>query len=422
MTAAHLQPFDRGKRLVPPLTDEQKNTKVSSDEHRRLVSEGIDPLPDRIGVGAHTDSVSDHTAHRVAPIRRTSWTADELMAFDFPDLLWAVVGIIAAGLNLLAGAPKLGKSWFALNIAVAVAAGGKALGRIDVEQGDVLYLALEDNPRRMKDRLGKVLAGATAPRALTVTVECERLTDGGLDRIRRWLEAHPLARLIVVDVFARVRGRTDARTDRYEADYIAAAELKALADEYGVAVLLVHHTRKATADDFLDTVSGTQGIAGAADAVLVLTRARNTKQAVLKITGRDVQEAEYALELDPAIGVWQLLETPAAEVDLGDTRRRILDHLRSDGAGPIGESTRSATPKEIAGALKINPDTARQTVRRMVEAGQLDTDGAGHYFEPLSPVTPVTVSHPESDSSDSCDTHSQDDHDRARARAVERYE
>jgi hypothetical protein len=307
--------------------------------------------------------------------RRTSWTADELMAFEFPALLWAVAGIIAAGLNLLVGAPKLGKSWFALNIAIAVACGGKALGRVDVDQGEVLYLALEDPARRMQNRLGKVLAGVRAPRALTITVECEPLPKGGADRIRKWLDAHPDARLIVVDVFAAVRGRSDVRADRYEMDYAAASALKDIADDYGVAILVVHHTRKAASDDFLDMVSGTQGLAGAADAVLVLTRARNSKQAVLKVTGRDVEEAEYALELDASVGTWTMLDAPASEVDLSEQRRRILDTLREEpGIGP----------KRIAEKSGVDHNVVKQLVRRMVHDNQLVTDGKGRYFEQLA--------------------------------------
>ncbi|MGI8701240.1 MAG: AAA family ATPase [Nocardioidaceae bacterium] len=104
----------------------------------------------------------------VQPTRpRTSWTAAELMACEFPEPRWAVPGIIAEGVTLLAGAPKVGKSWLALGLGIAVATGGKALGALDVMEGDVLYLALEDPPRRLQDRLAKVLSGATATGRLT---------------------------------------------------------------------------------------------------------------------------------------------------------------------------------------------------------------------------------------------------------------
>ncbi len=259
--------------------------------------------------------------------RRTSWTAAELLSYEFPALTWAVRDLLAAGLTILAGPPKVAKSWWALNIAVAVAAGGKALGRIHVDAGAVLYLALEDTGRRMQDRLRKVLGDSPAPGGLMLAMECERMPDGA-DRIRAWLTEHPDARLVVVDVFARVRARADPRMGLYEADYAAASTLKSIADEFGIALLVVHHTRKGAADDFLDSVSGSQGLAGCADAVLVLSRARNTAQAVLKVTGRDIEEAQYALEFSADIGAWQMLDGPATDYELGETRRRILEYVR----------------------------------------------------------------------------------------------
>ncbi|MEJ7703487.1 MAG: AAA family ATPase [Geodermatophilaceae bacterium] len=110
---------------------------------------------------------------------RTSWTAAELMACDFPEPRWAVPGIIAEGLTLLAGAPKVGKSWLALGLGIAVATGGKALGALDVTAGDVLYLALEDPPRRLQERLAKVLAHSPAPSRLTLSIACEPIPAGG---------------------------------------------------------------------------------------------------------------------------------------------------------------------------------------------------------------------------------------------------
>ena len=143
------------------------------------------------------------------------------------------------------------------------------------------------------------LLASRAPERLTVETYCESITEGGADRIEEWLGEHPDARLVVVDVLARVRAQVGDRTNRYDNDYAVMALLEDLADRWGVAFLVVHHTRKASSEDFLDSVSGTQGIAGAADAVLVLARSRGNAEAVLKVTGRDVEEAEYALNLRP---------------------------------------------------------------------------------------------------------------------------
>lgn len=311
---------------------------------------------------------------------RTSWTAAELMAEDFPPTRWAVPGLLCEGLNVIVSPPKVGKSWFALNLAVAVASGGVALGKVQVDQGSVLYAALEDTGKRLQDRLGKILRGDTAPAALTFTVQCEPIPNGGADRIATWLEAHPDARLVIIDVFAKVRGSTGRDTDAYTADYAAVTALKTLADRFGVSFLVVHHTRKQAAEDFLDAVSGTAGIAGAADAVLVLSRARNTSEAKLSITGRDVEEAEYALAFDPTIGTWTLLDVPAYTVNLTNERRKIL---------AVIAETPGLTPKVIAEQTGLSHDVVKQLVRKMVDAGQLDTDGDGHYLEPHSPVHSV---------------------------------
>ncbi|MEU8351996.1 DNA repair protein RadA, partial [Streptomyces sp. NPDC048845] len=137
---------------------------------------------------------------------------------------------------------------------------------------------------------------------------------------------------------------------------------KRLADHYGVAVVLVHHVRKAGSDDFLTEVSGTNGLAGAADATLVLKRARGKADGVLHVTGRDVDEAEYALQFHAAAGAWQLLDGPATDHTIGDTRADVLRYVR---ANP------GAKPKGIAEATGIDPSLVRQTCSRMVADSQL---------------------------------------------------
>jgi hypothetical protein len=323
----------------------------------------------------------------------TFWTADELMAWKFEDPRWAVPQILAEGANLLAGPPKVGKSWLALNLGVAVAAGGKVLGSIDVEAGDVLYLALEDTGRRLQNRLGKVLATSRASPRLALATFCEPLHVGGYERICGWLEEHPDARLVVVDVLARIRGKASPNASAYELDYAAMSAIKAIADKYAVAFLVVHHTRKAGANDYVDIISGTQGLAGAADAILVMRRARGQQDATLNITGRDVEEAEYALSFSPDLGAWRMLDGPAGDYELAGTRRNILRHLRA---------IEAATPKELSLALDIDYELAKKTARRMADDGQLDSDGRGNYFVPLtlSPLSPVSPNTEEGDSRD----------------------
>lgn len=204
------------------------------------------------------------TLHSVPERPRTTWNAAELMAVSFPEPTWAVPGIIAEGVTLLAGPPKVGKSWLSLGLGLSIAAGLPALGTIDIEPGPVLYLALEDTPRRLRSRMGTVLAGRPAPTGLTLETYCPPLPTGGDAYIAGWLDENPGARLVVIDVFTKVRGNAPAGTNSaYEADYAAVTRIKRVADTYAVPVVLVHHVRKAAAEDFLATVSGTNGLAGA---------------------------------------------------------------------------------------------------------------------------------------------------------------
>lgn len=308
------------------------------------------------------------------------WTASDLLNAEFPEPKWAVPGLVAEGLNLLVGAPKLGKSWLCLGLAVAVASGGRALGKVEVDQGPVLYAALEDPPRRLQKRLQAVLGSQPVPRDLHIVTELPRLPDASA-WITGWLDAHPTARLIIVDVLRKIRPQSDGRGNAYNEDYDSMGALKRIADEYGVAVVAVHHTRKMTDDnDVFNEVSGSTGLTGAADAILIAKRARNTAEAVLHITGRDVTEQEYGLTFDPAACTWALLDEPVFLATMGATRRRILDYLTEVG---------SATPTAIALGTGLNLNTVKSNCRRMVDDRQLDSDGEGSYT-PVATATGAT--------------------------------
>ena len=322
---------------------------------------------------------------------RTHWTADELMAMEFVPPVWAVPGIICEGVSLLCGPPKVGKSWASLGLGLAVAAGGRAFEKIPVESGPVLYLALEDTPRRLQARMRKILRDRPAPSTLTLATACPQIGQGGDEAIAGWLDRHQGARMVIIDVFAKIRGAAPVGASAYEADYAAVGAVKRLADAYAVPFVLVHHVRKAGSEDFLTEVSGTNGIAGAADATLVLKRARGQADGVLYVTGRDVDEAEYALSFNPASGAWSLLDGPADEHQTTDTRAAILRYLRANpGSGP----------RAIAQGTGLGESNVKKTCRRMADEGLLATDAASRYSIPdqplpgMSPVSPVSPNRP----------------------------
>jgi hypothetical protein len=297
-------------------------------------------------------------------------TLPDLLARQFPPQRWAVPGIVTEGFTLLAGKPKLGKSWLALNLAITVAGGGTALGNVRVEPGDVLYLALEDRLRRLKGRALKLLpaAGCDPSPRLSFATEWPRSHQGGLDGIKRWFDLVPEPRLAVIDVWARFRSPGRVRASAYDQDYEAAAPVKDLADSAGAAVVVVVHTRKASADDVFDEVNATTGLTGAADATLILCRARNENEAVLHLTGRDVEEGTIALEFVPDTCTWHHRGS-AHEREHSRAQQAILDALRRNPGS-------SYFPGELAELLDMSAGTVRTTLLRLHDAGDVRRSGS----------------------------------------------
>jgi hypothetical protein len=142
-----------------------------------------------------------------------TFTAADLMAQELPEPSWIVPDILAEGVAILAGKPKLGKSWMALGLCVAVASGGYALGTKSVEQGGALYLALEDNRRRLQNRLRQTLPDGNPPADLHMALGWPRMDEGGAEKLDDWLSEHPDARIVCIDTLKRF-AREAAETGR----------------------------------------------------------------------------------------------------------------------------------------------------------------------------------------------------------------
>ena len=256
-----------------------------------------------------------------------------------------------------------------MDAGLAVAAGGEVLGA-KVEQGDALYLALEDNERRLKSRIAKVLGPFVQfPSRLTYATEWPRVGEGGLDHIRAWIKSVSQPRLIIVDVLARVRSQQQGRQAQYEADYAAIAGLQAIASECRVAMVVIHHLRKSASDsgDAIDKISGTLGLSGAADSILVMDR--DGTGVTLYGRGRDIEEIEAAVEFDKVRCRWRVLGQ-AAEVRRSDERKGILGALKTGGA---------MSPTEIAAATQMQSNNVRQLLFKMMRDGQVTKSGARYF-------------------------------------------
>ncbi len=303
-------------------------------------------------------------------------TAAALQSMTFPPVKWVVPDYIAEGVTVLAGKPKLGKSWLALDIALAVAKGGYCLGDRHCPQGAVLYAALEDTARRLHRRIDAVHGNMSQepwPEALTLWPigGMSALEMGGLDQVRDWIGSVANPRLVIVDTFAKVRGPGDRGEGAYERDYREMGSIKALADETGVSILVITHVRKMGADDPFDTVSGTLGITGAADATLVLTR--DGMGVTLHGTGRDIEPIEAAMEWQKDTCRWRVLGE-AGEVRRSDERSAILDALR--------DSTEPLTSRDIADLTDQSDGNVRRMLAKMVLSAEVTKVSRGKYLHP----------------------------------------
>lgn len=329
---------------------------------------------------------------------------------DFPPLEYAVPGIIPEGFGLLVAPPKAGKSWLVCGVGLACAVGGLALGCIHVEKRAVLYLALEDGQRRLQSRSRRLMCDEPLPAGIHFITKA---TPAEVIRViaeflQRYGDEKPL---VIVDTLGKARPPRPAGTDLYQWDYAVGTQLKNTIDAVpGATLLVVHHTRKSESSDFVDSVSGSAGIAGSADFVLVLTRKRHSNDALLSVTGRDIIEAEYALRVDD--GLWTLDGSNLAEASEVSEKRRLSD-TRSDRSIEIlsfvNQCPNKVSPSEVSEKTGIDNDTAGRYLRRLANDGLIDRAGRGLY-QRLSEVsevseTPDTPSdNTLSDTSDTSDT------------------
>lgn len=307
------------------------------------------------------------------------FTARELLGRDLDDVRLVIPEILPEGLAVLAGKPKLGKSFMAFNFGIAIACGGTVMGKIEVDEGEVLILSLEDNERRLRKRLLALLGEEPGPDKLYMETRWPREDEGGIDVLDLWLGTHPDCRLVVIDTLAKFRPK--GVESKYSDDYAAIEALQELAGRHGLAILVVTHYRKAFSDDWLDNITGTLGIAGAADTLIGLERPRGTAgqaSAILHITGRDIDEKDYALKMDGLTGTWKILGD-ADEYQMGLETAKLIMLLREN-AGPMKVN-------DIATRMGKKRNTVQQLCARASTAGAIKSMGGGFYSLPDSNVS-----------------------------------
>ena len=307
----------------------------------------------------------------VAVSRPQGFTAKELIVMDLPEVSWTVENILPEGLALYVGKPKTGKSITALNIGIAVSRGDQVLGDLEVQQGSVIYLALEDTKARLQYRLITILEGKTAPENLHLCPEWPRMGQGGIAQLEQKIKEHDNVVLVIVDTLAKFKPVEKKRNvDSYDQDYQTMSRIKTLADKYSISILVVHHLRKQGSSDIFDTVSGTLGLTGACDSTLILNRNR-LGQMELHLTGRDIEQAEYAMEFNKDNLTWRIVGR-AYEIKSTERKQKLYDALKG--------ATEPLSPKQLAEITGLRQNYVSKALPRLMEEGNITRLDRGLYI------------------------------------------
>jgi hypothetical protein len=308
-----------------------------------------------------------------------TFTGNELRDKEFPPITWAIPDVLPAGVTLFGGREKMGKSWLAFSLGIAIATGGYALGKMPVEAGDALYLSLEDPERRLGKRVRRLADTDTDLSKFHYATEWESADRGGLEDLDGWLIEHPATRLVVIDTLKRIRPRTSGQRNMYDDDYDAVRPFVVLADKHNVAVVLIHHLNQLSEpNDPFDAFSGSAGLPAAAEGIWLLTRKRGDADAYLRVDGKDIEEPqEFALGWDGATCTWTV-QGDAATYRLNKERREIVE-IMTAADEPMG-------PKAVADALGKDYNQTRQLMYKMAGDGQLAQEGYGKYVVTGGPV------------------------------------
>jgi len=299
------------------------------------------------------------------PSYLATMTMSQLYDTVYESRLPVIDGLLYPGTYLFVGAPKVGKSFLMAQIAYHVST-GLPLWNYSIHAGTVLYLALEDDYRRLQERLYRMF-GVDGTDTLHFATCAKQLGAGLYEQLARFVSEHRDTRLIIIDTLQKIR---EASGDRYSyaSDYEIIGQLKHFADQTGIALLLVHHTRKQQADDKFDMISGTNGLLGAADGAFVLQKEKRTgNTAVLEVSGRDQPEQRLILKKNMERLVWELekAETELWQVPPDPILEKVVALLSED----ILEW--SGTPTELAEALKLELKPNLLTKHLNVNAGRL---------------------------------------------------
>jgi uncharacterized membrane protein YgcG len=301
-------------------------------------------------------------------------TAAGLADLTFAPLKWVVQGILPEGAYLLSARPKTGKSWMALQMCLSVAFGEPFFGK-PTTQGTAVYLALEDNNRRLQSRLRSLRPNGYKTTELHLFTSWPKFDEGGIERLIALIERHQPV-IVVIDTLAKVRPSMGRNSSVYESDYACLAPITEVANKYRTTILIVTHNRKGKSDvDPLEQISGSLGLSGSVDGALVIDGNRSDKHYTLSLIGRDIPDDDDLAIQRASNGEWQLLGQ-AKHIFVSAERQAIRDLLLLH---PLG-----LAPKDIADQLAKKQPTVRKLLSSMVADGQIIVNKTIYSLPPAS--------------------------------------
>jgi len=284
------------------------------------------------------------------------------------DPPWLIEGLWGAGaVGVIGGSPKSGKTWLALEMAVAVASGRPFLGRFSVPRpGPALVLAAEDTPVSVRERLEHLAQARGADfSALDVHLILEPAVriDHLEDRTRlRATVAHYRPRLLVLDPYVRLQSGVD-ENDATEVSAILGT-LRELSRKESVAIVLVHHTRKGGAEDPGQGLRGSGDFHAWGDSNLYLRRRRDSiSLAIEHRAAASPPPLTLALVDDEGPVRLEIQESPIAmHCDSPLLTERILAELEK--AGPLWKN-------ELRARLRVRNQDLAEALASLTGAARI---------------------------------------------------
>ena len=301
----------------------------------------------------------------------------DLMQKEFEPTKFVVDGLLTGGLTLLAGRPKVGKSWLALSLAVEVAKGGKALNKIEVEKGKVIYIGLEDSEKRLQNRCMELVqdeeidAGCLNFLSLENGINSFNKSDqSGLVQLENAIDDIGDVKLVVIDTLHKVQPNEDSTS--YRNDYSFTTDIQKLATKKGISILCITHTTKSQRDYVLDEIQGTTGVTAATDSYMVLRKGRDNS-GELHISGRDIEAQELEIQFDPIDKIWKV-QSNIERFKHADRQSSIHQYLQKHG---------SAKTADIAKHLPASRQSVHNALKRLEDKGIVQKDESqekGYYM------------------------------------------